>query len=271
MEQLLANPAVQAGIAPFFVALIVAVALSPFRLAGIAVIAAFLVGMHLLTGIQFTPLTVTRKFLILAIVAALLGPLLDFVLKPARFGAFALGAATALCSVWVLWPVLVQQPLQEAWLLGGSAFLAIAVMVGFAQARLADDAIRAGAAALALGLGAGVAAVLGASLVYGLYGVALGAGAGGYLLPQMMRGKRTAAGATFVLPAISIGGFIAVGAMALAELPWYSVLILALIPVAVGLPGPDRGPVWLQAVVFSLYGLVIAGIACVVAWPSTQP
>jgi hypothetical protein len=170
-----------------------------------------------------------------------------------------------------LWPVIVQKPAQQAWLMAGSATVAVAAMVGFAQAWLAADAIRAGAAALGLGLGAGVAAVLGASLSYGLYGVALGAGAGGFLLPQMIRGKRTAAGATFALPAMTIGGFVAVGAMVLAQLPWYSVLILALIPAAVRLPGPDNGPVWLQAVVFSLYGFAIAGVACALAWPSPQP
>jgi hypothetical protein len=271
LEQILANPAVQAGVAPFLAALIVAVALSPLRLGGLAAIAAFLVGMHLVTGIQFTPLTATRKLVLLAVVAAMAGPFLDFVLKPTRFGVVLVALVAGCGALWALWPVIVQKPAQQAWLMAGSATVAVAAMVGFAQAWLAADAIRAGAAALGLGLGAGVAAVLGASLSYGLYGVALGAGAGGFLLPQMIRGKRTAAGATFALPAMTIGGFVAVGAMVLAQLPWYSVLILALIPAAVRLPGPDSGPVWLQAVVFSLYGFAIAGVACALAWPSPQP
>lgn len=270
MEELLANPAVQAGVAPFLAALIVAVALSPLRLGGLAVIAAFLVCIHFVTGIQFTPLTATRKILILAIAAAAIGPLLDFALKPTRIGVALIALAAAGGALWAFWPVIMQKPGTQAWLFGGSAAVALAVMVGFAQAQLAGDGIRAGAAALALGLGAGIAAVFAASLSYGLYGIALGAGAGGFLLPQMIRGKKAAAGATFTVPAMLIGGLVAVGAMLLAQLPWISVLILALVPVAVRLPGPEKAPVWLQAIVFSLYGFVIAGVASALAWPSSQ-
>ncbi len=271
LEELLANPVVQAGVAPpFLAALIVAVALSPLRLGGLAVIAAFVVCVHFVTGIEFTPLTATRKILILAIAAAGIGPLLDFALKPTRIGVALIAVGAAGGALWAFWPVILQKPGMQAWLFGGSAVVALAFMVGFAQARLAGDGVRAGAAALALGLGVGIAAIFSASLSYGLYGIALGAGAGGFLLPQMIRGRKAAAGATFTVPAMLIGGLVAVGAMLLAQLPWYCVLILALVPVAVRLPGPEQAPVWLQAVVFSLYGFVIAGVACALAWPSSQ-
>ena len=270
LEELLANPAIQAGVAPFLTALIVAISLTRLRLGGLAAIAAFLVCMHFVTGIQFTPLTATRKILILAIAAAAIGPLLDFVLKPTRIGVVLIAAGAAGGVLWAFWPVILQKPGTQAWLFGGSAAVALAVTVGFAQAQLAGDGVRAAAAALALGLGAGIAAIFAASLSYGLYGIALGAGAGGFLLPQMISGKKAAAGATFTVPAMLIGGLVAVGAMLLAQLPWYCVLILALVPVAVRLPGPEKAPVWLQAVVFSLYGFVIAGVASALAWPSTQ-
>jgi hypothetical protein len=252
-------------------ALILAIALAPLRVGGLAAIAAFLVCTHFVSGIQFTPLTATRKILILCIGAAALGPLLDFALKPTRIGIVLLALAAGGGVLWAFWPVIMQKPATQAWLLAGSACTALAFMVGFAQARLSQDAVRAGAAALALGLGAGIAAILSASLSFGLYGIALGAGAGGFLLPQMVRGKKAAAGSTFVLPAMLIGGLVASGAMFLAQLPWYSVLMLALIPLGVRLPGPEKGPVWLQAIVFSLYGFVIAGAACAMAWPSSQP
>ena len=45
------------------------------------------------------------------------------------------------------------------------------------------------------------------------------------------------------------------------------VLVLGLVPLAVRLPGPERAAVWLQAVVFSLYGFAVAGLACWLAWP----
>jgi hypothetical protein len=119
-------------------------------------------------------------------------------------------------------------------------------------------------------VGAGTAAIFSASFSYGSYGMALGAGAGAFLLPQMIRGKKAIAGATFTLPAMLIGGLVAVGAMLLAQLPWYSALILALVPVAVRLPGPEKRSVWLQAIVYSTYGFIVAGAACILAWPSSS-
>ena len=117
------------------------------------------------------------------------------------------------------------------------------------------------------GLGTGVAAIFSATASYGLYGIALGAGAGAFLLPQMIRGRKSFAGGTFTVSAMLIAALVGAGAMILAKLPWYSLLVLALIPVAVRLPGPEKAPVWLQAVLFSLYGSAIAAVACALAWP----
>lgn len=256
--------------APFLVALVLAIALWPLRLGGLAVIAALLVCVHFVSALQLTPLTATRKVVILTAVAAASGPLLDFALKPTRVGITLIALVAASGALWAFWPVLSQHQAPQAWLLGGSAAVSLIVLIGFAMMRVAGDGVRAGAAGLALGLGAGISAIVAGSLSYGLYGIALAAGAGAFLLPQMVRGKKAAAGATFTFPAMLSGGLIAVGAMFLAQLPWYSVLVLALVPVAVCLPGPQKGPPWLQAVVFSLYGFVIAGVACALAWPSPQ-
>jgi hypothetical protein len=162
--------------------------------------------------------------------------------------------------------VLAQRPAAEAWLLGGSAALALAFVVGFAQTYLAQDPVRAGAAGLALGLSTGVAAILAATAAYGMYAIALAAGAGAFLLPQMITGKKAFAGATFTLTAMLVGGLVAAGAMILAMLPWYSVLALALVPLGARLPVPERAPVWLQAVLLSLYGFIIGAAACLSVW-----
>jgi hypothetical protein len=267
MDELLSNPAIQAGVAPFIAGLVVALALQPLRLGGLAAAAAFLVAMQFVSGIQFSPLTATRKIVLLAMAAPLAGVLVDFAFKPTRLGAVLLALAAGAGALWVVGPVIAQRPPAEAWILGASAVAACAFLVGFSQLWLAGDAVRAGAAALALGLGAGVAAIFSASLAYGSYGIALGAGAGAFLLPQMLMGRRSHAGGTFTLPAMLIGGLIATGAMVLAKLPWYALLVLALVPLAARLPGPERAPVWLQAVIFSLYGFAVAGLACFLAWP----
>lgn len=270
MHSILSDLAVQAGVAPFLAGLVVAVALQPLRLSGLAMIAAFLTCAYLVSGLQFTPLTATRKVLILGIAAPLVGMLADFAFKPTWTGAALLAFAAGGATLWVFWPVLLQKSAPQAWVLGATAAVTLAFMIGFAQLRLAEDSVRAGAAALGLGLGAGIASIFSASALYGSYGIALGAGAGGFLLPQMIRGKPAFAGATFALTAILLGGLVAAGAMILAQLPWYAAAVLALVPVAVRLPAPARAPVWLQAVLFSLYALVVATAACILAWPSNQ-
>jgi hypothetical protein len=266
LDDLFSNPAVQGGVAPFVVALVVALLLSPLRLGGLAVTAGFLTAVYFVAGFTFTPLTATRKIILLSMAAPVFGILLDFAFKPTRVGVAILALCGASGALWAFWPVLAQKPVAEGWLPGASAVVAIAFMVGFAQLCLAGDAVRAGAAGLALGVGTGIAAILGASASYGLYGIALGAGAGAFLLPQMITGRKCAAGATFTLAAVLTTGLVAAGAMILAKLPWYSVLVLALVPLGAWLPVPAKAPVWAQAVLLSLYSFIIAGAGCALAW-----
>lgn len=256
--------------APLAIALVLALALRPLRLEGLCLVAAFVGSVYLVSGLDFTPLTATRKVVLLSMAAPVLGLLVDFAFKPTRLGALLIALAAAAGALWSFWPVLAHKPGSERWLLAGTAGLALAFVSGFSLLQLAGDSVRAGAAALALGLGAGVASVLSASVLYGTYGVALAAGAGGYLLPQMIIGRKCQGGATFALTFSVAGGLIAAGAMTLAQLPWYCVLVLALVPVAAILPAPRNAPVWLQAVIVSLYGFVIAGAACALAWPSSH-
>ena len=265
-EDFLSHPAVQGGVAPFVVGLVVMLLLQSVRLGGLAVVAAFATVVYFVAGFTFSPLTATRKIVLLGLAAPVLGILIDFGFKTTRVSAVVLAIAAGAATLWVFWPVLSQKETAQLWLLGGVAVVAVAFMVGFGQAVLADHGVRAGAAGLGAGLGVGIAAILAASATYGLYGIALGAGSGAFLLVQMLRGKTSQAGATFTLPAMLLAGLVAAGAMILAHLPWYSVLVLALIPVGARLPVHARARVWQQAVLLSLYTFVIAGVACYLAW-----
>lgn len=268
MEEFLANPAVQGGVAPFLAALVVTLVLHGVRLGGLAVSAAFLTCMYLVSGLQLFPLTATRKLLLVGIAAPLVGIVAEVAFKSRRVRAAVLAAGGLACALWVFLPVLGRKPALEAWLTGAAMLVVVAVLAGWAQSRLASDGVRAGAGALAAGLGVGIAAIISASASYGLYGIALGAGAGGFLLPQMILGRRFFAGATFAFTAMLLTALIASGAAVLAQLPWYALLVLALAPMAACLPTPARAPVWLQAVLCSLYGFSVAAIACLLAWPS---
>jgi hypothetical protein len=266
MQDLLANPAVQGGAAPFVAGLVAAVLLGRFRLGGLAVAAAFATAVYFIAGFGFTPLTATRKIILLGLAAPLAGIVVDFAFRPTRLGSYVLGAAGAAAAAWVFWPVLSQKDLARALLPGATAVLATAWVIAYSERRLAGDGVRAGAAGLALGIGTGIASIFGAALTYGLYGVAVAAGSGAFLLVQMVTGKRSYAGATFTLSVTAVAILIAAAAMILAELPWYSVVVLALVPLAANLPLPAGAAPWLQAVLSSLYGFVVAGIACALAW-----
>jgi hypothetical protein len=168
----------------------------------------------------------------------------------------------------VFWPILQQKDFNSALLMGGGAAVCVTWLVGFSQGFLSQHPIRAAAAGLGLGIGLGVSAVFSASAFYGQYGISLAAGAGAFLLPQMLSGKRYAAGATFMLPLALTGGLLAAATFILAQLPWYSLLALAFIPLAARLPAPERSPLWIQAVAVSACTLAVAAAAIGLAWQS---
>jgi hypothetical protein len=270
MEEFLGNPAVQGGVAPFVVGLIVVAILGRAKLGGLAVVAAFAVCVYLASGLTFTPLTALRKLVLLCLVAPVVGIAIDFVLKTGRTLTVAVALVFGALTVWVFWSVLQQKPAAEAALLGGGIVVFVAWLVG-SMLELAGQPVRVGAAALMLGLGAGISAILGASALLGLYGIAIGAGAGAFLLVQMLTGRRIAAGATLTLSASVAAGLVAAAALVLAQLPWHALVVLGLVPLAARLPASDRLPVWAQAFIVSAYGLAVAVVAFVLTWPSGSP
>ena len=269
MQELLTNPVIQSSAAPFLVGLVAAAILFPVRLAGLAAAAGFLAAVWLVGAFGFSPMTATRKIVVLGAAAPVLGVLADLAFKPTRAMAPVLGALFAAGSVWVFWSVLSQKPPAEAALLGGGVFVFVLATVALTVS-LQGAAVRAGAAGLFLGLGAGIGSVLGASALLGQYGLALGAACGAFLLLVMILGKRVVAGATLTLTASVVAALIAAGAVFLAKLPWISLAVFALIPLAVRLPVPEKLPAWLQAIVASLYALAPAAGACALAWQSSR-
>lgn len=251
--------------APFAVGLVLAAALFRLRLAGLAAAGGFLTAVYLMGNFSFWPLTATRKILLLAMIAPALGVIADFAFKPDRAAGLLLGAFFAVASVWVFWSVLVQRPVDEAIALGGGIAAFVLWTVAFTVPIHADP-LRAGSIGLALGLGTGIGAVLGASAVLGLFGVALAAGTGGFLLVAMILGKRVTGGMTLALSVSVISTLIGAGALVLAKSPWWSLAVLALVPLVARLPVPERAPAWLQAIVVSLYTLAVSAASSVLAW-----
>ena len=270
MEEFLSNPMVQGGIAPFVVAGIVVAILAKAKLAGLAVAVGFAVAIALASGLVFTPLTAVRKVALLGLLAPVVGIVVDLALRRGRTLTVLIALACGALTVWVFWSVLRQKPLGEALLVGGGLAVFVAWLVG-STLTLAGQPVRAGAAALMLGLGTGVSAILGASALLGLYGIAIGAGAAAFALAQMLTGKKIAAGATLTLSASVGAGLVAAAAFVLAQLPWYGLVVLGFIPLAARLPASDRLPVWVQTLLVSGYGFAAASVAFVLTWQAPPP
>jgi hypothetical protein len=265
MPEILQNPIVQSSLVPFGVALAAAALLFRVRLAGLAAAAGFFATVWLVGNFTLSPLTATRKIVLAGAAAPLVGALADLAFRPTRATAPALGALFGAAALWVFWTVLAQQPAGRLALWGAGALFATGCSVTLAVT-LRDSPVRAGAAGLALGLGAGASAVLGASALLGQYGLALGAACGAFLLIVMILGPRVAAGVAFTLTFSALGALIAAGAVLLAQLPWSALGALVLVPLAVRLPLPQKSAAWAQAIVASLYAFVPVALACALTW-----
>ena len=265
MQQLLEHPAVQAAIAPFVVAFVVAILLRTVRLGGLAIGAGFATVVFLTAGFEFTPLSTTRKIILIGLLAPAAGMAIDFLAKPGRTIDCVMAVVCGVVTIWVFIAVLKQKEGAAMWLLGGGSALFVAWLSGFSLA-LRNAPARTGAMALSLGLGVGVAAVLGASASFGQYGIALAAAAGAFLLVLVLFRGETAAGATLALPAALTAGLLAAGTLVLASMPWATLVLFGLVPLAVRLPVPSKAPGWIKAGVLCVYGLAPATLACVLAW-----
>lgn len=253
---------------PLFAALALGAIFFRNPLSGIGIAGGFLATVYLVGNFAWEPLTATRKLVIVGMGATLLGSIVDLAQRTPRSVHKALPLLFAGASIWVFWNVLAQKPLAGA-LLAGFATAAFLMGLVTLTDSLNRDPVRAGAAGLGLGLGAGASAVLGASALLGQYGLALGAACGGFLVLVMLSGSRIAGGTAVTLTIAVVGGLIGAAAVLVAELPWWSAAVLAMVPVAVRLPLPARA-VWLQTSIACAYTLAVAAAACGLAYWATR-
>ncbi len=266
MTELLNNPAMQAGVLPFIVALIVAVLLHRSRLMGLAIGAGFFTVSFLALGFSFDSLTAVRKMILAGGGATVLVLLLELTGVQAKTPVrAALAAVAAVVAVWVIARVLQQREMGAAFLAGTASALYLAALVESGN-RISSDSVRAASAALMLGLGCGVLALLGASASMAQAGIAIGASAGAALLIQMLTGKRAPTGWTLALPANVIAGLVGLLAVFTGALPWYCLLPTLAVPWATRLVPAEKWPVWLTAFLSALAALVPMLLAVVLAW-----
>jgi len=263
LQEWLNHPAVQGGLAPFIAALIIAELLQRLRLSGLAIIAGFAVMVYLASSFAIDPLTATRKIIWLGIASSLLGAALGL-FKWSMWRPL-LSLAGACAAVWVSFRILQQHPVGDAIEWGAACAIYVGWLV-FWMDDLRDTPVRAGSAGMALGLGTGGAALLGASALLGQFGMALGAAAGAYLLIQMISNRPLPCDRTYTLPLSLIAGLSGGLAVLTAELPWYALLPLAAIPPLAKIPVSEKSALWLQSLLLSIASLACAAGAVYLTW-----
>lgn len=266
MDALLANPAIQAGVAPFLAALLVAAALRRTRLLGVAISVGVAVVIALTIGFTFESLSSTRKLVLVGLAAALVMIGVEGAAVPSTPGVRAtLAAASAAAAVWVVLRVLQQKETGLALAGGLGAALYLAALVESTH-QVSADTVRASAAGLVLGLGTGALALLGASALMAQIGIAVGASAGATLLVQMLGGQRAPAGWTLPLVASVVAGLAGLLAVFTGSLPWYCLLPTLAAPWATRLVPAGERPVWITSIITAVVALIPMLLAVGLAW-----
>jgi hypothetical protein len=265
MLALLEHPAVQGGAAPLVAALLVAAIFARTRFAWLAILAAYATMVALTTGFSFSPLTVARKTILAGLVAPVVGVALDAMPRASKALVPAVAVGAGAVSVWIFMSILQQREAMAAIATGGSIALFVAVLVAL-MLRLRDDGWRGGAAGLGLGLATGIAGLLSASIGYLLAGVSIAAGAGALLLTQVLLSRNLAPGFVGSVSCGFLTALFAAGSLMLAELPWYALPLLLLVPLAVTLRAPERAPLIVRAAVLAGYALIAAALPILAAW-----
>jgi hypothetical protein len=262
LDDLLQHPAVQAGVAPLLVGLVIAAALWRTRFAWFAVAAAYATAVMLSTGLAFQPLTAGRKVTLAVLLAPFIGAALDAWPRPPRWLWPALAVLCGALACWVFASLLAQREGGDRVLVSLGLLVFVAGLIALTL-RLRDDGIAAGSAGVAGALAVGVAALLSASIGYFVGGIAMAAGAGALLALQFVLKRAQTPGYTGTLP-VGLGlGLFATASVLLAQMPWFVLPLLALVPWA-AYAGSTRGAT-LRARVFTAAGLATATAVLFVA------
>lgn len=249
MENLINNPAIQSGLLPFAVTLIGYFLLRPlgkFR-SGTAVMIAFFTTVVLTMGLQFSPLSATRKIALLGGMAFLTGIAIEYLRIPKRVIFTALITLSIIATLWLISPLLKREEGLEFILLAGSAILfSIWVCGSYTLMQQSNQTNRLLISLTCMALSLGVSAIFGASALLGQLSLAIGSALSAVLILHLL-GKAPNIHSSLILPVILLLTLIGFSAVTFSRMPWLSLLILSLIPLLERAPLPDLGSKWLQA------------------------
>ena len=266
MQDLLLNPAVQAGILPALAALLAWALTRHSRALALVPMAGFLVVVVLALGFSLEPMTGRSKAVVGVFMAGALALGLDW--QGQRSTAVvraALAVLTSAAAIWLAIRVLQQKDGLALW---GQAFAVLvfaAAMVDSSRAA-GGDGLRASVVGTLLGFATAALGLLGASSSVALMGIALGASYGVVVLAQMLGGRSAAALEFLTLPPAVFAVLGGLMACLTGELPWFALLPLPLIPWVARLASRPDSPAWRDALVTGLSAGVPALVAVGLAW-----
>ena len=264
MSDLLSNPFLQSSAIPFLIAFVTGFV--TFRLwpawTGLSVMAAFLASAYLIAGFQFSPLTSTRKILLIGMLSLVAGIALDRLPPGKRIINILIVVISAATVVWIMWPLLVRAQSQGVWWQTLAAIIYMAWNLVLFH-RDSERTIPLVSGIMVLAAGTGIAATVAATALLGQLASTIAAACGALWLLLLFRDFRV--GMQLSLPAVSLSALFGIAAVFYARLPWSSLAWLALVPVLSLLPA--MGKIRLhQAVYYILLSLLPASVAVYLAW-----
>jgi len=269
LDELLANPAIQGGIAPFFVALVIAGLFYRINiLAGLAIVAGFITTVSLTTGISFEPLSSTRKITLLVMIIPFLAIALQLIDKYNDFTIRVFHVFASAAVLWVLWPVISNNPSIEMLFLTLSYIVYAAWMMKVFMRMSEQPAIVTSTAVTGVGIAIGGSAMIGASALLGQLGLALAAAGGAFLLVQLIKKSDEDSGLTLTMTSAMIAALVLPAAIEYAQVPWVVLPIVAIIPLLAFYPFEDEDRVWKNTITLLIGMVLLAALAFYIATQS---
>src|SRR5262249_1382170 len=126
--------------------------------------------------------------------------------------------------------------------------------------------LRVGGVGVGPCVGGGIGGVFSGSIGYLYAGAALAAASGALLLVQVMTGRMLVPGFTGALTIGVLAALFAGATLLLAQLPWYALPLLLLVPIAATLPTVETKPLITRAALLGGYTIPPASLPILAAW-----
>ncbi|KPJ93203.1 MAG: hypothetical protein AMJ53_07840 [Gammaproteobacteria bacterium SG8_11] len=251
MDSIMSHPAIQSGIIPFIAAFVVIVIFGKTKpvLMGLAAIVAFIAAVFLVTGFSLSPLTSTKKIILIAYIAAILGLGVDLAgekLNPYRayvHAIFSLFGVMAL--VWVIWPVISRERAQNPVSIAAGLSVYVAWII-FGVSTLRQKKAQISAAVFAVAMGTAVVSIIGATALYGQLAAPFAAATGAWLLFFLFAAQKAEFSTSFYITASVTCAMLGAAATVYANLPWLTLALFALVPALAHIPIKQDNAIWLQ-------------------------